>query len=148
MGLIVVPLTAWGVMANGRRLSGCSWSCYRKAVPATQMSPPGSGRACTIAFPFRDDTWASILGAGSKEREGGSLAVAMNGVVEMTRAPGVGGVGGGSVVDVNEEEVVTIPGTLLRSGQSLAAVACDVGWTQLVATLMEARSTARTCLGP
>ena len=53
------------------------------------------------------------------------------------------------MVDVNEEEVVTIPGTLLRSGQFLAAVACDVvGWTQLVATLMEARSTARTCLGP
>ena len=96
MGLIVVPLTARGVMARGRRLSGCSWSCCKKAVPATQMSAPELGRAYTIACPFRDNTWTSIVGAGSRrrEREGGSFAVAMNGVVEMTPAPGVGRVGG------------------------------------------------------
>ena len=44
MGLIVLPLTARGVMVDGRRLCGCSWSWCRRAVPATQMAAPESGR--------------------------------------------------------------------------------------------------------
>ena len=55
MGLMVVTLIARGVMTDGRRLSGCSRSCCKKAVPATQMSAPESGRACIVACPFRDD---------------------------------------------------------------------------------------------
>ena len=96
MGLMVVPLIARGVMTDGRRLSGCSWSCCKKAVPATQRSAPESGRACIVACLFRDDMWTPIVGAGSKESGGRSLAVATCGVVETTRAPGrVGGFRGG-----------------------------------------------------
>ena len=38
--------------------------------------------------------WTLIVGAGSKGSGGRSFVVAMNGVVETTRAPGVAGVGG------------------------------------------------------
>ena len=38
---------------------------------ATQMSAPESGRACTIACPFREDMWTLIVGAGSYKSEGG-----------------------------------------------------------------------------
>ena len=88
MGLSVAPLTARGVMADDRRLSGCSWSWCRRAVPATQMSAPESGRTCTVACPFREDMCTLIVGAGSKD------SVAMVGVMETTRAPGVDGEGG------------------------------------------------------
>ena len=88
MGLSVVPLTARGVMANDRRLSVCFlWSWCRRAVPATQMSAPESGSTCTVACPFREDMCTLIVGAGSKD------SVAMVGVMETTRAPGVDGVG-------------------------------------------------------
>ena len=100
MGFMVVPLTARGVMVDGMRLSGCSWSCCRRAVPATQMSAPESGRASTVAFPLRDDMWTLMVGAGSKVSGGRSLVDAMSGMAEMTHAPGgvtvgeAGGVGG------------------------------------------------------
>ena len=38
MGFMVVPLTARGVMVDGRRLAGCSLSWWSKVVPPTQMS--------------------------------------------------------------------------------------------------------------
>ena len=75
-------------------LSGCSWSCCKRAVPATQMSAPESGRACTVACPFREDMCTLIVGADSNFSGGKSFAVAMNGVVETTRAPGRRGEGG------------------------------------------------------
>ena len=71
MGLMVVPLTARGVTTDGMRLSGCSWSCCKKAVPATQMSAPESGRACTIACPFRDDE--SLLKLSTGKLRGGEF---------------------------------------------------------------------------
>ena len=55
MGLMVVPLTARGVVVDGRRLSGCPWSCCSRVVPPTQMSAPESGRASTVACPLRED---------------------------------------------------------------------------------------------
>ena len=94
MGFMVVPLTARGVMVDGRRLSGCSWSCCRMAVPATQMSAPESGRASTVAFPLRDDMWTLMVGAGSKVSGGRSLVDAMSGVAEMARVPSGVTVGG------------------------------------------------------
>ena len=66
------------------------------------MSAPESGRACTIACPFREDMWTLIVGAGSYESEGGCLVVAMVGFVETTRAPVVAGVGG-PVVDLERD---------------------------------------------
>ena len=44
IGLIVLPLTARGVMVDGKRLCGCSWSWCMRSVPVTQMSVPESGR--------------------------------------------------------------------------------------------------------
>ena len=35
MGLIMLPLTARGVMVDGRRLCGYSWSWCKRVVPAT-----------------------------------------------------------------------------------------------------------------
>ena len=49
VGLMVVPLTAWGVVVDCRRLSRCSWSCCSRVVPPTQMSAPESCRASTVA---------------------------------------------------------------------------------------------------
>ena len=94
IGFMMVPLTVRGVMTDGRRLSGCSWSCCKRAVPATQMSAPESGRACTVACPFREDMCTLIVGADSNFSGGKSFAVAMNSVVETTRAPGRIGEGG------------------------------------------------------
>ena len=95
MGFMVVPLTARGVVVDGRRLSGCSWSCCRRAVPATQMSVPESGRASTVAFPLRDDMWTlMVVGAGSKVSGGRSLVDAISGVAEKARVPGGVTVGG------------------------------------------------------
>ena len=89
MGLSVLPLTAQGVMVDGRRLCGCLWSWCQTAVPATQISAPESGRTFTIACLFREDMCTLIVGAGSKDRG------AMVGVTKTIRAPGVKGVRGG-----------------------------------------------------
>ena len=102
MGLMVVPLTARGMMVDGRRL-GCSWSCCRRTLPATQMSAPESGRACTVACPLREDMWTLTVGAGSNESGGVSLVVAMNGVVETTCTPGGSGAGLGGLCSGAEE---------------------------------------------
>ena len=56
-GLMVVPLTARGVTVDGRRLSGCSWSCHSRVVPLTLMSALESGLASTVACPLREDMW-------------------------------------------------------------------------------------------
>ena len=89
-GFMVVPLTARGVMVDGRRLAGCSLSWWSKVVPPTQMSAPESGRASTMACPFSDDIWILIVGAGSKLRER-SFEEASRGVAETVCAPGGGG---------------------------------------------------------
>ena len=44
IGCMTVPLTARGVTSEGRRLSGCSWRCSKRFLPATEMSAPESGK--------------------------------------------------------------------------------------------------------
>ena len=59
---MVVPLTARGVTVDGRRLSGCLWSCCSRAGPLTLMSAPESGRAAIVTCPLREDMWTLNCG--------------------------------------------------------------------------------------
>ncbi len=56
-----------GKKINTGNHNGCSLRCFRRFLPATEMSAPESGRACTVAWPLREDMWTAMVGAGSKE---------------------------------------------------------------------------------
>ena len=65
MGLIFVPLTALGMILEGRRLSTCSPSSLSACVPAADMSAPESGKLSRYVAPLREVMWMGIVGAGS-----------------------------------------------------------------------------------
>jgi len=64
-GCILVPLAAFGMVFDGRRLSICSFRCFKIAVLAAEISAPESGKALADVVPFSDAIVKVILGAGS-----------------------------------------------------------------------------------
>ena len=65
IGSILVPFTALGKTADGKRLFTCSPKWLGISFPAAEMSAPESGSTSVSADPLREEMWTAIVGAGS-----------------------------------------------------------------------------------